>query len=242
MKRLRESVVFKSIAGIVVPLVLLALIVATLGYRAVTDAMMEVYETGAVDIANTAALAVDADRLDEFAAGDGTSEAYLEEWTEMDRLCNSSGATFIYVIRPDQSDYAHITFLFSTINRESTYTRYDFGYVRETTNDDYKTKYRVLCEGESDSEIVVRDQGHIETDAHITAMVPLKGRDGRTTAILCVQRQMENITRVRNRFINAVFQILAMLLVVIIVGQHFYQRRVLLKPLTKITGASVPVL
>ena len=89
MKRLRESVVVKSIAGIVIPLVLLSLIVAILGYRAFTDAMMELYENGAVEIANTAAKGVDADRLDEFAAGDGTSEAYMAAWTEMDSLCNS---------------------------------------------------------------------------------------------------------------------------------------------------------
>ena len=86
---------------------------------------------------------------------------------------------------------------------------------------------------------MIRDRGYIETDAHITAMVPLKGTDGQTKAILCVQRQMENLTAVRNRFIRIVFQVMTALVVLIVIAQHFYLRRVLLQPLTKITDEAV---
>ena len=239
MKKPSESVVFKSIIGIILPLVLLSLIIGFLGYHGFTDGMLELYETGAIEIARTASSNLNADRMDAYQAGGGTTEEYLAALSEMDRLCNSSGATFIYVIRPDLSDYAHITFLFSTINQNSKYTRYDFGYVRETTNDEYKEKYRRLYAGESDAEIVIRDRGYIETDAHITAMVPLKGSDGRTQAILCVQRQMENLTSVRNRFIRNVSIVLVVLVILIVVAQHFYLRRVLLRPLTQITDEAV---
>ena len=236
MKKITHSVVFKSIMGMIIPLVVLAVIVSFLGYRSFTDGMLEMYETGAIEIAETAAAELDTDRLEAYAASEGTTEEYLEAWTNMDRLCNSSGVTFIYVIQPDLPDYGHITFLFSTINHDSHYTKYDFGFYRETTNDDYKNKYRALYEGTSDSEIVIRDQGYIETDAHITAMVPLKGTDGATQAILCVQRQMENVTSVRNRFVKLVLQALTGLVILILVGQHFYLRKVLLKPLKQITN------
>jgi len=239
MKKPSESVVFKSIIGIIVPMILLSVIIGILGYRGFTDGMLELYEDGAVEIANTAKTEVNGDRVSAYAESEGTTEEYMDVWTELDRLCNSSGATFIYVIQPDLSDYAHITFLFSTINKESKYTKYDFGYVRDTTNDEYKEKYRRLYDGESDSEIVIRDRGYIETDAHITAMVPVKGTDGQTKAILCVQRQMENLTKVRNRFIGFVLLVLAVLVAVIIIAQHFYLHRVLLQPLTKITDEAV---
>ena len=236
MRKMTQRVVFKSIIGIIIPLVVLALVVATVGYGAFTNGMMEIYEKGAIEIANTAAAEIDADRLDAYAESGGTGEEYQQAWSRMDSLCNIAGVTFIYVIRPDLTDYGHITFLFSTINHESTYTKYDFGYYRETTNDDYRTKYRRLYDGVSDAEIVIRDRGRIETDAHITAMVPLKGSDGKTQAILCVQRQMENLTAVRNRFLSGVFQVLTALMIAIIIGQHFYLRRVLLKPLQTITA------
>lgn len=239
MKKPSESVVFKSIIGIIIPMILLSVIIGILGYRSFTDGMLELYETGAIEIANTARTGVNGDRVDAYAESEGTTQEYMDVWTEMDRMCNSSGATFIYVIQPDLSDYAHITFIFSTINKESKYTKYDFGYVRETTNDEYKEKYRRLYSGDSDSEIVIRDRGYIETDAHLTAMVPIKGTDGKTKAILCVQRQMENLTTVRNRFIGFVLLILAVLVIIIIAAQHFYLRRVLLQPLTKITDEAV---
>ena len=239
MKKPGESVIFKSIAAIIVPLVILALVVSLVGYRSFTDGMLEMYEQGAVEIARTAAAVVDADQLDGFVASGGNTEDYRETWNKLDLLCNSSGATFIYVIRPDQADYGHITFLFSTINRESPYSVYEFGYYRETTNDDYRVKYRALYDGASSSEIVIRDRGYIETDTHITAMVPLKGSDGKTQAILCVQRQMDRLNSVRNRFVRMVMVLLFALVVIIIVAQHFYLRRELLNPLRKISDESV---
>lgn len=235
MKRPSQSVVFKSISAIIVPMLILALIISFVGYHSFTNGMLELYESGAVDLARTSASEIDADKLDDYVASGGTTPEYMEAWTKLDRICNTSGATFVYVIRPDLEDYAHITFLFSTINHNSKYSVYDFGYYRETTNEEYKTKYRALYDGSSSSEIVIRDRGYIETDAHITAMVPLKGTDGKTQGILCVQRQMENITKVRNRFISMVLGILIVLVVLIIFCQNFYLRRELLVPLKKIT-------
>ena len=235
MKKFRNSVLFKSLMGVIVPLVVLAAVVSIIGYNSFSRGMLEMYETGAIEIAKTAASQLDADRMDEYAASEGKTEAYRAAWEDMDRLCNSSGATFIYVIRPDLTDYGHITFLFSTINHDSPYTIYDFGYYRETTNDDYRTKYRALYEGTSDAEIVIRDQGRIETESHITAMIPLRGSDGSMQGILCV-RQMENVARVRNRFVRLVLVALIALVILILVGQQLYLHKVLLKPLRAITG------
>ena len=235
-KKKRFSVRFKSIMGIVIPMVVLSVIVCIVGYRGITDAMMVLYENGAVEIADTAAANIDAGRLDLYAQSGGTTDEYMAVWNKMNQLCQTSDATFIYVIRPDLTDYEHITFLFSTINEDSDYTKYDFGYVRETTNDDYKTKYKKLYDQESDSEIVIRDKGYIETDSHITAMVPLIDYKGETKGILCVQRQMENLTVVRNFFVIIVLSILVVLVALTILLQNFYMKRVLLTPLKKITN------
>ncbi len=217
------------------PLVFFSLAVCIIGFQSFTKGMLKLYESGAIQIARTAALDIDPGRMDAYAESGGTSEEYLSTLERLSEVCDASGATFIYVIRPDLTDYAHITFLFSTINSKSHYTRYDFGYVRDTTNDEYKAKYRALYEGNSNEEVVIRDKGYIETDAHITGMIPLKGADGETTAILCVQRQMEDMTTVRNTFVILVIQVLIALAVITIIVQNIYLRKVLLKPLKLIT-------
>ena len=113
---------------------------------------------------------------------------------------------------------------------------YDFGYHRETTNDEYKEKYRALCEKKSEREMVIRDQGYIETGSHITMMVPLKGSDGKVKALLCVQRQMDILARMRNSFISKIIITLICLVIIVILVQSIFLHRTLLRPLKLISG------
>ena len=236
MKRLRQHAAFKSIFGIVLLLVLFSSVVSTIGYNAFTDALLEQYASGAFLTAQTAAQLVDGDRIDEYLSSGGTTEDYMEVWDRMDHLCNTSGSTFIYVILPDRTDYGHITFLFSTIDHESTYSKYDFGYLRETTNDEYREKYRALYEQEAEQELLIRDKGNIETDSHITAMIGIKGSDGQVKGILCVQRQMDKLTGVRNKLLDKIALTLIGLVLLVIAGQGVYLHRVLLRPLNIINA------
>ena len=144
MKLLKKRAAIKSIGGIVLLLVIFFAVVSVIGFNSFTEALLSQYSEGAFLTAEAAARILDADRMDEYEQSGGTGEEYMEVWNQLDQLCNSSGATFIYVIMPDRSDYAHITFLFSTIDHNSSFTKYDFGYVRETTNDEYREKYRML--------------------------------------------------------------------------------------------------
>jgi len=231
----KRHAAFKSIGGIVILLVSFFVVICIIGYNSFTDALLSQYSEGAFLTAETAARLIDADRMEEYAQSGGKKKEYLDTWVKLDQLCNSSGATFIYVIRPDRSDYAHITFLFSTIDHKSKYTIYEFGYVRDTTNDEYRQKYRKLYEQESDRELVIRDRGYIETDPHITAMVSLKGTDGQVKAILCVQRQMSVLARERQTYLNKIIQLLVILVLLVIIGQIVFLHRVLLSPIKQIS-------
>ena len=235
MKRIKDSVVMKSLLGLMILLVLYSVVVAFIGFRGVTNALLEQYADGAFRTARTAAADVDANRIEEYRGSGGVSEEYLRVWSQLDELCNTQDATFVYVIEPDRTDYGHITFLFSTIHAGSPYTYYEFGYVRETTNDDYKAKYRLLCEGRSERELVIRDKGYIETDAHITAMIPLKDDTGATAAILCVQRQRDALTTARKSLIAKVLAALVMIGFAAFVVQSLYLNRVFLYPVRTIT-------
>ena len=235
MKWLRQHITVKSISGIILLLVLFSVIVGIIGYRTFTDALLNQYAEGAFLTAQTAAELVDADQMDEYAQSGGVTPAYTEVLDRLDHLCNTSGSTFIYVIVPDRSDYRHITFLFSTIDHDSPYTKYEFGFVRDTTNDEYREKYRALYELEADRELVIRDKGNIETDSHITAMIGLLGSDGSVKGILCVQRQMDILAGTRNTFLNKIALAVVTLVLTVILGQSVYLHRVLLHPLNLIT-------
>ena len=235
MKHLREHIAVKSISAIVLLLVAFSVLIGAIGYNGFTEALMTQYADGAFRTAKIAALVVDADKMEEYAASEGATKDYLAQLEKLDRVCNASGSTFIYVIQPEQPDYGRITFLFSTKNQNSSYSLYDFGYVRPTTNEDYREKYRLLYEGGSERELVVRDKGYIATDPHITAMIPLKGSDGQTKAILCVQMQMDVLMNARITYINRVMLLLVLAAVLVIVGQGAYLHQTLLSPIKTIT-------
>ena len=235
MKRLREHAAVKSITGIVLLLAVFSAVVCIIGYSSFTKALLNQYADGAFLTAETAAQLMDADRIDAYAESGGTTEEYLAVWERMDQLCNSSGSTFIYLILPDRTDYGHITFIFSTIDHESHYTKYDFGYLRKTTNDEYREKYRALYDLEAERELVIRDKGYIETDPHITAMIGVKGSDGEVKGILCVQRQMDVMARVRQNYVRTVVMVLIVLALLVTAGQSAFLHRTLLQPLQQIS-------
>ncbi len=235
MKKLRNSITFKSIMGLVLLLVVFSSILGFGGYRIFREALYQQYVAGAFRVAETAALAVNADRLDAYEENGGKSEDYAESWELLDKLCNGSGVTFIYVIRPDLPDYGQIRFLFSTVNHDSSYYPYEVGYVRTTTNEEYKQKYIAIYEEDSERELVDLESREYSKDQyHITAMIPLKDQKGDTAAILCVQRQLSAINLVRTSYVHTMLLILLAVGVVVIVGQGVYLREVLLRPLEKI--------
>ena len=82
MKKPGESVVFKSIIGIIIPMILLSVIIGILGYRSFTDGMLKLYEDGAVEIANTARTEINGDRTDAYAQSEGTTEEYMDVWND----------------------------------------------------------------------------------------------------------------------------------------------------------------
>ncbi len=235
MKKLRQHITFKSLSGLVLLLLVFSVIISVIGNRGFTDALLNQYSDNAFHTARIAAVVVDGDRIGEYWESGGETEAYQAVWESLTRLCNSSGATFVYVIEPDRTDYAHIRFLFSTINQNSDYSLYDFGYLRETTNDDYRGKYRAICEGGATRELVIRDKGYIETDSHITAMIPLKNSGGEVVGIVCVQQQLDTLLRARNTYLRRVAIAFAALALLVIIGQGLYLHRALLYPLKLIS-------
>lgn len=236
MKKINRVLV-KSIVAIVLPLMLFASIVGVAGNKAFSDAMQVQFASSACRMADAAALEIDPDRMDAYLESGGESEEYRAVWDRLDQLCNALGVTFIYVIQPDLTDYGHITFVFSTVNADfSEYSPYEVGFVRETTNDRYRQQYRNLYEGKSEREVQVLESRQYKTGTHhLTAMRALKGADGETKAILCVQRQMSGLQLTSERFHRSVLHVLIAIVLMVILSQSVYLNWALITPVRRIT-------
>ena len=237
MKVYKRKITFKSFVTSALILIALADLIGLMGYRLFTRENMDQFETGGYRIARAAANVIDADRLDEWLESGGAGDDYQTALKRLDALCNASDATFIYVIRPDPSDYSRHTYIFSTVNRErSMYSPYEVGTVMESSTDAYLSLYRDLCTGASTQEALVLDDPRYGREtAHITAMIPLTGSDGAVKALMCVQRQMDEVFRVRRVFLRESATITILILLVDLIILSWFLRSSLLRPLEKIT-------
>ena len=237
LKRCFHKIAFKTLLAIIILMIIFTGAVYIIGFHTVTNYMMEQYNEAAFRTADSAATLVNADLLPFFLASgkDTELEMYNIEHDALADICTAAGAMFIYVIVPDQRDFWHITFVFSTVNEASSYTEFEFGYVRETTNEDYRDKYMKLYNGTSDREVVIRDAGYIPTDKHITAMVPLINSDGHTAGILCVQYQLDTLTHARNDYFMQVLIAFLCLITIVVLLQWLFTSRLIIKPVIKVT-------
>ncbi len=236
MKNPFRSISFKAIVSIVLILTLFAVIVCAIGYSGFRDAMFNQFSDDAFRVARAAARAVDADRIGAYMESGGEGEEYRAVWNRLDQLCNGTEATFIYVIVPDLEDYGHITFVFSTVLHGTQYSPYEVGYVRATTNMEYRQKYKALYAGESERELLrLEDRAYANSTHHITAMVPLRGSDGQTTAILCVQRQLTILSALQSSYVRSVLTVLLILTLLVIVGEGWLLGKTVIRPIRCVT-------
>jgi sigma-B regulation protein RsbU (phosphoserine phosphatase) len=235
--RIKGSIAVKSITVVVLIIAVFSVIICLIAYSGFTRALVAQYSEDAFWTAEMSEMCILTDKadMDLYMREEGLFN-YYNALGLLQNICNSTGVEFIYVIQPDRTDYAHIKFMFAVKRDGSPYTLYEKGYIRETTNDEYKAKYKELCEGRSTREIVVRDRGKIETDDHVTVMLALLDpEDGETTGILCVQVQMEGLNRARRSYIRSVLITLIGLAVIVIVSEGLYLHFALLLPVKRIT-------
>ncbi len=231
----RESIAIKSIATIVLILAVFAVIICAIGYKGFTEALLEQYTEDAFWTADMAQLGIIPDMMEHYKDNGGVNLNHMSVNDLLQKICDSTGVEFIYVIEPDINDFGHITFVFSVKRKGSPFELYPFGYVRETTNEEYRAAYRALYEGTTSRASVIRDKGYIETEKHVTVMLPLIGSDGEAKAIVCVQVQMDELESTRQTYVRNVVIALIILAVAVIVSQGLYLHFVLLMPVKKIT-------
>ena len=195
IERLRSSMAFNIIGSIVFLLVLFGVIVSMIGYRNFTKSIDREYSVTTYHMADTAATLVNGDNIEAYLDGEEEAE-YRETKRYLDAYCHKMSVSLVYVISVDRSDYGSFVSVFNSVCNEvdnSTYTEWEIGHKRDTTNNEYRKKYQALYNKEARYETVFRRRPNDGSHPHLTTMVPVMNSDGDVTAILCVQRPIREI-------------------------------------------------
>lgn len=237
---------FRMISGIILWFLLFTIIVSTIGYMRFTESLTEEYNDSAFRTAESAAMLVNGDKIDEYLETERghsgeverpfVDDEYSDRWERMNILCQKQNVTLIYVVKVDTSDYGRFESVFNTVNDQSGYTPWAVGYKRDTTNDEYRKIYRNIYENGLKQGTVVRTWGLDGREAHITSLIPVKNSEGRVTAILCVERPMEELALGRREYLENVLLATILLVIVACICLALYIKRHFAKPIEEISA------
>lgn len=233
-KKITHSLSFRIIGTTIFWLWLFSFIISGIGYMRFTKSLTNQYNESAFCTAETAATMVNGDNIEEYLQSGGSSEDYQTSLERMDTLCQKQNVTLIYVIRPDTTDYRSFQSVFNVVNDNSSYTPWEIGYERETTNEEYAGIYRDIYENGLEHGTVVRDRNLSGGEPHISSLIPIRNSEGKVTAILCVERPMNELVVARILYLLWVAVSFVFLLILSTVTAAFYLRNQFISPVKKI--------
>ena len=241
MNKLRSSMAVSIIGAIVLLLAVFSVIVSIIGLAGFTAALQREYNVTTYHIADTAATMINGDHVDEYLAGEETEE-YRETWEILDAYCRRIHVSLIYLIQVDTSDYGRFVSVFNLVDNsvgDTSYTEWELGYRRDTTNDEYRRKYKALYDQESEYETVYRTRDLNGAVPHITTMVPVKDSSGATSAILCIQRPIRELQETRQPFVVSIAVSTVLLAAAASIFSALYFKKHFVMPIRKVSEEAV---
>ena len=236
---------FRMISGVILWFLLFTVILSAIGYIKFTDSLTKEYNDSAFRTAESAVMLVDGDKIDTYLETESNrsgsadapfvGEEYSDRWERMNLLCQKQNVTLIYVIKVDTSDYGRFVSVFNTVSESSGYTPWAVGYLRDTTNDEYRRIYCDIYENGLDRGTVVRTDELNGHAAHITSLIPVKNSAGKVSAILCVERPMEELSSGRRAYLENVLLATLVLMIASCVCLALYIKRQFAKPIETIS-------
>ena len=241
MNKLRSSMAVSIIGAIVLLLAVFSVIVSIIGLAGFTAALQREYNVTTYHIADTAATMINGDHVDEYLAGEETEE-YRETREILDAYCRRIHVSLIYLIQVDTSDYGRFVSVFNLVDNsvgDTSYTEWELGYRRDTTNDEYRRKYKALYDQESEYETVYRTRDLNGAVPHITTMVPVKDSSGATSAILCIQRPIRELQETRQPFVVSIAVSTVLLAAAASIFSALYFKKHFVMPIRKVSEEAV---
>ena len=235
--RARTGLAFNLIGSTILLLTVFGIIVSSVGLYSYTEAFKLEYSASTFHMADTATTLLNGDHVDDYLAGAETEE-YLRLQNELDIYCQKLHVSLLYVIRVDRSDYGKFVSVFNSVNNtvdNTQYTPWALGYERETTNDEYRQKYRALYEQSVPYETVYRTKTTGGIHPHITTLVPVKNTEGEVVALLCIQRPISELYEARRPYLARIAVLTVLLAAIAAAFYALFIRRQIVSPLTKVS-------
>ena len=206
-QKLRSNMSTHVLSITILLMILFGLIICVIGQNCIVNAIRLQANTDSYHMADSAASFVIGDHIDDYLAGE-EKEEYAATKETLEIVARKLGVSLLYVIKPDPADYKTFLSVFNVVNNSAdntNFTEWELGYLRETTNDEYRQKYKAICELGSPYETVLRTESKDNRRPHLTTLVPVKNSEGTVTAIFCLELPLRTLVDVIRPFLLYIF-------------------------------------
>ena len=230
---------FHAIASLVGLISLFGLIISLVGFFSLDNAYRKEYATSTYHMADSAAAEVNGDHLGDYLfENELTKDEYQKTVNRLQTSCYKLNVSLIYVIVVDTSDYGRFTSVFNVVNNDvdnTKYTPWALGYQRNTTNDEYREKYRSIYERRSNFETIFRTNTTDGQHPHITTLVPVLSSSRTVAGLLCMQRPISEMNRAMLPYLMAIVFSIVIMAVVISVLAALFVNKSIIKPVKRVS-------
>ena len=236
IRNIINSLTFRVVGSIIILLFVFSAIIEAISYFVFSKSFVNGYKDSTYRIAETAATLINGDNLENYLENKGKSDEYQNTVDALNTFCNKQNVTMIYVIAVETTNYKSFTSIFNIVNEnEKSYTPWEIGYKRQTTNEKYEKAYKSLYSKEKIEATIFRLHNLNGHEPHITTMVPIQNSQKEVVALLCVQRPMSDIRSSRKLFLNLVTGITAILAIGVSIIAYKFFRKYVVKPVIRIS-------
>ena len=237
-RKYRSHMSLSILGGIISMLLLFGFIVCVIGNSCFVGAFKDEYSSVTYHMADAAATFVDGDDLSSYLQT-GETEEYMDTERKLERCCYKLNVSLIYVIQVDTSDYGRFVSIFNIVNNavdDSHYTPWELGYQRDTTNEEYREKYKAIYEQGSAYETVFRMHVPDGQNPHITTIVPVKDSDGEVTGLLCIQRPVNEMANAFRPYLLFIIAGVLLMVAVISIFTFVFLNRAVIRPVETVSN------
>lgn len=232
-----RSMYASIIGAIIFAFIVFGLVAGVIGLYSFNKEFRNENAVATYHMADAAVALVNGDHIEDYLGG-LEKEEYEQTREALASCCRRMNVSLIYVIKVDRSDYGRFVSIFNLVNNtvdDTSYTEWELGYRRDTTNDEYRQKYRAVYEEGSPYETVYRGKTTDGQHPHITTMVPVRDSSGNVAAILCMQRPIREIIDAARPYLVTVAVSTLLIAAVASLIAAAYTRDGLLEPVSKVS-------
>ncbi len=235
-RRLKKSLIYPIINGIILLIMILSANVGITGYIEFSQVLSEQYMETANGIAKFVTMELDISTLDKYLKPEDADEDYNQFRGFLMDIVYAEDCQVIYVAKVDLENKER-EYVFNASKNEADAEIYQIGY-RYALKDSFIEIYQLMLQGEEDAYNSTYQGKDKSFGSYMHSIAPVRGENGEIVAIVGVVKTMKRFDAARKSFIGKIILIELVLAALCGITWIFYMKKRIVSPIQQVSTAA----